>query len=194
MLIIRKKDDIIIPFKQIGEKGWQAKTKTIVEAIAKKWNLELPKPKTAEEAAQLEAELQTSLPSGLKAFYQEFGVTDIGETLQEWDDIKWLVGLWAAAPKYGPDLTEAEQAVCPYLVTFGGCANDGNIWCFHSDTKEIYYFDYYEQPRITKLYNTFDDYLKNCLILAQADFFAEPAAKEDVLRWGKEILADNTFF
>ncbi|MDR1616068.1 MAG: SMI1/KNR4 family protein [Syntrophomonadaceae bacterium] len=191
MLTIRKKDDIIIPFiKQTGEEGWQAKTRIILEAIAEKWNSELPQPKAEEETVRLEAELQTSLPSSLKIFYQEFGVADIGETLQEWDDIKWLAGFWAAIPQLGPDLTEADQSVCPYLVTFGGCVNDSGIWCFHAETKEIYYFDYDERPHITKLYDSFDDYLKNCLILAQSELFANPATKKDVLRWGKEILED----
>ena len=188
MLEINKKEDIIIPFDKLGDDDWKIKTSQIIEALAESWNDELKDPVSADEISELEARLGTTLPEPLKLFYQTFGLANIGEELLDFGDMGWLKDTGAADPEYGVDFTPEENAVLPYLVTFGDYLGNGNMFCFHSETKEIYYFDHDEAPYIYKMFNTVDDYIKCCLIFAQSDLFGENTSQEDVDEWTEEIV------
>lgn len=194
MLEINQKSDIIIPFEKIGEKGWQEKTKIILEVFADNWGNELPKPKTDKEIAELEKRLHTSLPSGLKLFYQTFGVVYIGEELIEFSEIGWTNAIWFENDEYieyAPDFSDEDKVILPYLVHFSDYLGNGNKFCFHSQTHEIYYYDHENgAPYFTKLFNTIDDYIKGCLIHCQADLFGEGVDEDEVSDWTEEITAE----
>jgi len=190
MLEINKKEDIIIPFDQIGDDDWKIRTSQIIEAIADNWDDELTAPVAADEISELEKKLGTTLPESLSIFYQTFGLANIGEELQAFEDIGWLKDTGAADPEHGVDFTAEEQAVLPYLVTFSDYLGNGNMFCFHSETKEIYYFDHDEAPYIYKMFSTVDDYIKDCLIFGQSDLFGENATQEEADQWTEEIVGE----
>ncbi|MCH5716890.1 SMI1/KNR4 family protein [Niabella hibiscisoli] len=189
MLEINKKEDIIIPFNKIGEVDWETKTRLIIESIAENWNDDLKEPLGIDAISELESRLGTSLPEGLRLFYQTVGLADIGEQLQSFDEIGWLKNIWAEQPQYGPDFTEEDLVHLPYLVSFSNYLGNGNMFCFHSETKEIYYYDHDSKPYLTKMFEHVDDYLKGCLIFAQSDLFGE-AEQDEVERWAEEIVSD----
>lgn len=118
-----------------------------------------------------------------------FGLADIGEQLQPFDEINWLKAIWEKAPEYGPDFTEKDKEYLPYLVTFSDYLGNGNMFCFHSETKEIYYYDHDQRPYLTKFFDVVDDYLRGCLIFAQADLFGD-VSQEEVDGWIENLLTD----
>ena len=189
MLEINRKEDIIIPFDKIGEDNWESKTQLIIQSIAENWDDELKEPISTEEIQELENRLETTLPNSLKIFYQKFGLADIGEQLQDLNEIGWIKNNWAEQPQYGPDFTEDDKIHLPFLVSFSDYLGNGNMFCFHSETKEIYYFDHDSKPYLTKMFNTVDEYLKGCLIFAQSDLFGN-AEQEDVEEWTEEIVSE----
>ncbi|WP_281323557.1 SMI1/KNR4 family protein [Flavobacterium aestivum] len=189
MLEINKKEDIIIPFDKIGDANWEIKTELIIHSIAENWNDELKEPISIDEIQKLENRLKTTLPDSLKTFYQKFGLANIGEQLQDLNEIGWIKNIWAKNPEYGPDFTEVDNMHLPFLVSFSDYLGNGNMFCFHSDTKEIFYYDHDNKPYLTKMVDTFDDYLKGCLIFAQSDLFGE-AEQEDVEEWTEEIVSE----
>ena len=189
MLEINRREDIIIPFDKIGEDNWESKTQLIIQSIAENWNDELKLPISNEEILEVENRLGTTLPNSLKIFYQKFGLADIGEQLQDLKEIGWIKNIWAEQPQYGPDFTEEDNIHLPFLVSFSDYLGNGNMFCFHSETKEIYYFDHDNKPYLTKLFNTVDEYLKGCLIFAQSDLFGE-VEQEDVEEWTEKIVSE----
>lgn len=186
MIDIEKKEDILIPFNQIGEENWKVNTQKIIEAIADNFGDDLKKPVSKEEILALETKLGTTLPENLKLFYETFGIADIGEQLQDFPEIDWIKDIWADAPQYGPDFSDQDKLVLPYLISFSDYLGNGNMFCFHSETKEIYYYDHDETPYLTKIFNSVDDYLKGCLIFAQADLASDNKADH----WTEEVVIE----
>jgi hypothetical protein len=109
MLKINKKEDIVIPFDNIGDDNWEIKTKVIVDAIAENWSKKAKEPISTDDIKKLQDRLGTSLPDTLKLFYQTFGLADIGEQLQNFNEIGWIKDIWADQPQYGPDFTEEDK-------------------------------------------------------------------------------------
>ena len=187
MLEINKRSDIIIPFDKVGDKDWEINTLKILEAVAYNWSKKLMEPIGAETILLLEKKLGTTLPAGLKTFYQTFGLADIGEQLQAFEDIDYIKNIWATAPQYSPSFTGEDEEHLPFLISFSDYLGNGNMFCYHSETKEIYYYDHNTRPYITRMFNTADDYLKGCLVFAQQDFFGEETSQEQVSEWTEEI-------
>jgi hypothetical protein len=186
MIEIHKKEDILIPFDKIGDLDWKINTKKIIEAIADNFGDDLKKPVSKEEILALETKLGTALPENLKLFYETFGIADIGEQLQDFEEVDWIKDIWSDAPQYGPDFTEEDKLLLPYLISFSDYLGNGNMFCFHSETKEIYYYDHDDKPYLTKIFDTVDDYLKGCLIFAQNDFSDD----KEIDNWTEEIVID----
>ena|SRR6218665_936340 len=186
MIEIQKKEDILIPFDKIGDSEWKVNTQKIIETIADNFGDDLKKPTSKDEILALETKLGTTLPENLKLFYETFGIADIGEQLQEFPEIDWIKDIWSDAPQYGPDFSEEDKLLLPYLISFSDYLGNGNMFCFHSETKEIYYYDHDDTPYFTKMFDSVDDYLKGCLIFAQADFSEDKEAED----WTEEIVID----
>lgn len=186
MIEINSKEDILIPFNKIGDADWKINTQKIIESIAANFGDDLKKPVSEQEILNLETKLGTTIPKNLKLFYQTFGIADIGEQLQDFNEVDWIKDIWADAPQYGPDFTEEDKQLLPYLISFSDYLGNGNMFCFHSETKEIYYYDHDDTPYLTKIFDTVDDYLKGCLILAQNDF----SENKEIDNWTEEIVVD----
>ena len=190
MLEIKSKSDIIIPFEKIGEDGWTNKTELIIKELADNWDDDLQEPIAIDAITELEESLKTTLPNNLKLFYLKFGIAEIGEQLQDFDDIGWIKDIWKDAPEYGPDFTQDDNTVLPFLVSFSDYLGNGNMFCFHSKTKEIYYYDHDTQPFLTKIFDDVSDYIKGCLISCQSDLFNQETGQEKAEKWCEEILIE----
>ncbi|OIV40247.1 SMI1/KNR4 family protein [Flavobacterium johnsoniae] len=186
MIEINSKEDILIPFNKIGDADWKINTQKIIESIAANFGDDLKKPVSEQEILNLETKLGTTIPKNLKLFYQTFGIADIGEQLQDFNEVDWIKDIWADTPQYGPDFTEEDKQLLPYLISFSDYLGNGNMFCFHSETKEIYYYDHEDTPYLTKIFDTVDDYLKGCLIFAQNDF----SENKEIDNWTEEIVVD----
>ena len=186
MIEINNKEDIIIPFDKIGNHGWEINTRKIIESVAENSGDDLKKPISADEISKLEKKLGTTLPDNLKLFYQTFGLADIGEQLQDLKEIGWIKDIWADQPQYGPDFTDDDKKHLPFLVSFSDYLGNGNMFCFHSETKQIYYYDHDDRPYLTKLFDTVDNYLKGCLIFAQNDL----SISDNIDDWTEEIVSE----
>ncbi|TPN86298.1 SMI1/KNR4 family protein [Aquimarina algicola] len=188
MIDIKSKSDIIIPFGKIGDENWLDKTKYIITEFADNWGNELSKSISVEQLSELEKRLGTTLPDSLKLFYQKFGIANIGEQLQNFTEIGWIKDIWKDQPEYGPDFSDEDKKYLPFLVSFSDYLGNGNMFCFHCETKEIYYFDHDTQPFLTKLFDDASDYIKGCLISCQIDLFNQEIGQEKVEEWCEEIL------
>lgn len=186
MIEINNKKDIIIPFDSIGNDGWEIDTRKIIESIADNFGDDLKSPISTDEISVLEKKLGTTLPDNLKLFYQTFGLADIGEKLQDLKEIGWIKDIWADQPQYGPDFTDEDKKHLPFLVSFSDYLGNGNMFCFHSETKQIYYYDHDTRPYLTKMFDTVDDYLKGCLIFAQNDL----GTNDNIEDWTEEIVSE----
>lgn len=194
MIEIYQKSDIIIPYGKIGDNDWNIKAQAIISSLAENLDDEIAEPVSANEIDKLEEKLGTTLPAGLRLFYETFGLADIGESLQSFDTIEWIKNIWPQdqTPYYGPDFSEEDKVQLPYLITFSDYLGNGNMFCFHSETKEIYYFDHDERPYITRMFGSVDEYISGCLIRAQGDLFGKGVKQEQVEGWTEEIL-ENLF-
>ena len=179
MLTLRSKDDIIIPFQFIGEAGWDEKTRMLLEAYGEEWGESLTAPLSAQAVDAAEKRLGTQIPEPLALFYRTFGIADIGEELQVLENMLPLED-WAEGFDWDEWANDEEKALVPYLVTFSEYVGNGNAFCFHRQTGEIYYFDHDTAPHVTKLFDRADEYLKGCLIALQESFFSLDNASEIV--------------
>jgi len=190
MIEIKLKSDIIVPFKEIGDENWQVNTDLIIRSLAEIWGDELKESISSEEISELEKRLGATLPDNLKVFYSKFGIAGIGETLQDFDEIGWIKDIWKEAPQYGPDFTEDDKQHLPFLISFSDYLGNGNLFCFHSESKEIYYYDHDGEPYLTKLFDDVSDYIKGCLISCQIDLFSDETDQAKVREWCEEILIE----
>jgi hypothetical protein len=71
--------------------------------------------------------------------------------------------------------TAGEQEVLSRLIVFGEFLGNGNTWCFHKDSKKIFYFVHDSKPNINGMFDTFADYLKLLLIYCQGLVLGEEA-------------------
>ncbi|MFD2909022.1 SMI1/KNR4 family protein [Flavobacterium ardleyense] len=188
MIAIKSKAEIIIPFDKIGDENWTEKTRLIISDLAENWNDQLEDPISIQRISELEDKLGTELPNNLKLFYLNFGIAGIGEQLQTFDEIGWIKDIWKDHSQYGPNFTEEDKKHLPFLISFSDYLGNGNMFCFHSKTKEVFYFDHDTQPYLTKLFDDVSDYIKGCLISCQADLFNQEIGEEKVEIWCQEIL------
>lgn len=169
MFTIEQKSDILIPFEKIGDENWKENTFKILKERRSIWNEEKKSAKTEKEIRKLEQKLKTKLPKGLQLFYLNFGIADIGEQLQDFKDVNRLHTLWneTLIVEY---FSKKEIELLPYLISFSDYLGNGNMFCFHAKTKEVYYYDHDTKPYLTKMFTTVDDYIKACLMFYQFEF------------------------
>lgn len=192
MLNIKTPGDIIIPFDRIGDKDWARNTRYIIESYnhAIHWEKQVITPLSEQAISTTEKRLGTAIPTALKQFYLNFGIADIGEQLQSLDNMIWLKDIWQN-PQYKPDFSKQDLIDLPYLVTFSDYLGNGNQFCFHSETHQIFYYDHDTLPYLSQLFDSVDDYLKGCLIHCQMELFDNDIEQETVATWCEERLIQH---
>ena len=170
MLELKTADDIIVPFDRMGDPDWEKNSRMLLTEQAEEWGSPMPQPVDEALITATEKRLGVTLPSDLALFYRTFGVADIGEEMQALENMENL-SVWAAGFEPEEFMDPEELAILPHLVTFSEYLGNGNAFCFHRDTGEIYYFDHDTAPHLVKLFDRAGDYLKGCLVKLQEAFF-----------------------
>lgn len=187
MISINKESDVLIPFKVIGEENWKDKTDIILKSYNELWEIEAGQPKTINEIQDLESKLGVSIPSELALFYKTYGVIDIGELLLDFDQIQYLENIWKEQPQYAPQFSKNDQKVLSNLIVFSDYLGNGNMFCFHNETEEVYYFDHDLRPHISKLFGSVSDYIRGCLITAQNMMFGDDSSPDQCEFWCENV-------
>ncbi len=186
---MNEEPEIIVPFEQIGEPGWEGPTDAILQDIADNWGDERVSPSAEAELAATERRLGAALPPALRLLYANFGPADVGEQLQALKDMEplqhWVEGFpWDS-------ISPEEAAALPHLVTFSEYLGNGNAFCFHTQDHSVWYFDHDTDPTLTRFFDDAGDYFKGCLIKAQQDLLEEPEAEDLVEEMLVELFGEK---
>ena len=165
---IDKIEDIIFPQKSIlSDKDWDTEILPIIEGYADFWGNELTLATTSNEIENCEKRLQTKLPEDLKIFYLRFGNAKLREELLPVEEMDYLTKTWDIS--FFENYSETERQVIFKLIIFADYLGSGNFWCFHKDTKHIFYYNHDTQPNINAMFDTFENYVKWMLIFTQGE-------------------------
>jgi SMI1-KNR4 cell-wall len=165
-MTIEKIEDVIIPQKVIGvDTGWEEEILPIIKAYADFLGDDMSLPTPIGDINNCEKVLETILPNDLKLFYLKFGAAKLGEGLFNVNEFQYISSSWGQSMLN--HYTDEEQNVLSKLIVFGDYLGNGNVWCFHKDTKEIFYYDHDCKPNINQMFQTFYQYLQSLLIFTQ---------------------------
>ncbi len=179
-MTIEKIEDVIIPRKIIGvDTGWEDEIYPILEAYADYLGDEMSEPTTTDSIKQCEKKLGTTLPNDMKLFYLRFGAARLIEGLFTVKEFQFITAKWGQ--NFLDHYTKDEQDVLSKLIAFGDYLGNGNVWCFHKDTKEIFYYNHDNKPNINQMFGTFYEYLQSLLI------FTQGVIGEDIENFEKEV-------
>ena len=137
---------------------------------------------------ELEARLGCSLPLPLRQYHQELGTLALAERLcgvVASDSRASIEPLLEAYPGI-VDITDnkAELLLAEKLIAFGDYLGNGNMFCFHRESGEVYYFDHDDGEMLTLFFPSVECYLDALMILCLAEVHED----EDV---GEELLIER---
>jgi hypothetical protein len=114
----------------------------------------------------LQQRLGCPLPPLLRAYHQQIGALDLSERLcgvtpAEHAPVEPLKDAYQGIADILEDAPDARQqwALVDQLVAFGDYLGNGNKWCFHRQTGEVWYFDHDSPPMLTRLFASVADYI-----------------------------------
>jgi hypothetical protein len=151
-------------------------------------------PVSEEKILALESHLGCALPQALRQYHKEFGVLSLAETLcvvdKDADDyvIQPLLEAFPAIIEITDD--EEELALVNQMIVFGDYLGNGNMFCFHRETAEVYYFDHDDGAMLTRFFTSIEYYLDALMILCLAEVHDAHEAAEDLLidRFGRTLV------
>ena len=163
--------------------------RSCVQAWLAQWdNPSPPTPVSASEISALEARLGCPLPPLLHTYHQQIGVLDLAETLCSVAPAKYasIEPLHNAYPGISDILEDAPDADALWalvnrLVVFGDYLGNGNMWCFHVETGEVWYFDHDSSPMLTQIFSDVGQYLDVLMFMCLLAVHGEED-NEDLLR------------
>ena len=165
---IERVEDIFIPRKEIRiGTGWEDELRPFLKAYADFMGDEMSVPAGDTELDKCENILKTTLPTDLRLFYKTFGPAKLQEGLFSPSDFNYLTRDWNK--KFLDNYTSSEQDVLSKLIVFGDYLGNGNVWCFHADTKDIFYFKHDSRPNINGMFETFGQYIQSLVIFSQQE-------------------------
>ena len=170
--------DLIIPKKEIVPgTDWESEVRPILKSYADFIGDDMATPTTEAELKTCENNLKTTLPADLRLFYSKFGAAKLQEGLFDVNDFSYISKDWGT--QLLDNYTKLEQEVLSKLVVFGDYLGNGNCWCFHTDSKEIFYFNHDSKPNINGMFKTFGQYIQSLIIFSQRDM-AEGELDEEI--------------
>ncbi|WP_231755257.1 SMI1/KNR4 family protein [Bordetella sp. N] len=123
-------------------------------------------PSSRAELDALEQRLGCPLPPLLRAYHTRIGALNLCENLCSVTqaDLASIEPLRAAYPGIADILEDAHDAEAQWqlvdqLVAFGDYLGNGNVWCFHRETGEVWYFDHDSAPMLTRMFSDVGGYL-----------------------------------
>ena len=165
-MTIEKIEDVIVPHKIIGvDIGWEDEILPILEIYADYLGDDMNKATSADRIKNCELTLGTTLPNDLKLFYLRFGAARLIEGLFNVEEFQYITANWGESLL--DHYNKQEQTVLSKLIVFGDFLGNGNVWSFHKDTKEIFYYNHDSKPNINQMFGTFYEYLQSLLIFTQ---------------------------
>lgn len=165
---IERVEDVFIPTKEIGVgTGWENEIRPFLKSYADFMGDKMSNPTTDDELNRCEASLKTSLPTDLRLFYRTFGPSKLQEGLFKASDFSYLTKNWTK--ELLNNYSTTEQGILSKLVVFGDYLGDGNVWCFHADTKDIFFYKHDSRPNINGMFKTFGQYIQSLIVFSQRD-------------------------
>ncbi|CAI8910787.1 SMI1/KNR4 family protein [Kosakonia quasisacchari] len=165
------------------------------QAWREQWNNPAPvSPVDPKEIEALEQRLGCALPPLLRRYHETIGTLELAERLCSVTPAKYasIEPLLDAYPgihdilEGAPDAA-SQWALVKQLIAFGDYLGNGNLWCFHRETSEVWYFDHDSSPMLTQIFTDVGQYLDvlmfKCLLEAHGE-----EDNEDLLR---EHLGDD---
>jgi hypothetical protein len=171
-MTIEKIEDVIVPRKIIGiDPDWEEEILPILEIYADYLGDEMSEGTSTDRIKHCEITLGTTLPNDLKLFYLRFGAARLIEGLFEVEEFQYITANWEQS--FLDHYNKEEQTVLSNLIVFGDYLGNGNVWCFHKNTKKIFYFNHDSKPNINQMFGTFYEYLQSLLIYTQGEIGQE---------------------
>lgn len=177
------------------EKKRLAWWRACVQAWRAQWNN--PSPFAAFKPAEIEAleqRLGCALPPMLRLYHQQIGALDLAETLcsvtpDNYANIEPLIDAYPGISDILENAPDADRqwALVNQLIAFGDYLGNGNLWCFHRESGEVWYFDHDSSPMLTQLFTDVGQYLDVLMFKCLLDVHGEED-NEDLLR---ERLGDE---
>jgi SMI1-KNR4 cell-wall len=151
-------------------------------------------PATQMQIAAVEAKIGCQLPTALKNYHLNFGVTELGERLCKLEDPQYDIFIQPLLDAYpgieDMELSDADMDLAKQLIAFGDYLGNGNMWCFHRESQKIYYFDHDSAPQFTLFFDDCEAYLDALMIRSLSEIHDDDDAAEDLLieKIGKKLL------
>ncbi|WP_223196285.1 SMI1/KNR4 family protein [Diaphorobacter ruginosibacter] len=169
----------------------------VIAAYADSWegHPSAPRIAPAPEAsiAECEARIGCELPEGLARYHREFGALGLSETLcsvspEGSEPIQPLIDAYPGLAER--ELSEEEQALAEQMVAFSDYLGNGNMFCFHRETKAVWYFDHDADPALTLFSAHVPDYLDALMLKMLAEVHDEEEKGEALLveKFGKALV------
>lgn len=113
------------------------------------------------------------LPPMLRAYHQHIGVEYLAEIINPPERIEPLLdafpGLEDILEDLSADQAAATRALVEQLIAFGDYLGNGNLWCFHRQTGQVWYCDHDTGECLTPIFDDVRDYLDAVMILSLAE-------------------------
>lgn len=148
-------------------------------------------PVDAAAVAMRETTLGCALPPLLRRYHLELGALSLAERLCGVDTeprIEPLIDAYPAIRERALD--EDDCARLAELVVFSDYLGNGNLFCFHRLSGEVYYFDHDEGAMLTRFFPSVADYLDALMILSLGEVHEDTAQAEALLvqRHGQALV------
>ena len=109
----------------------------------------------------------------LRAYHQHIGVEYLAEIINPPERIEPLLDAFPGLEDILEDLSAeqaaATRALAGQLIAFGDYLGNGNLWCFHRQTGQVWYCDHDTGECLTPIFDDVRDYLDAVMILSLAE-------------------------
>ena len=113
------------------------------------------------------------LPPMLRAYHQHIGVEYLAEIINPPERIEPLLdafpGLEDILEDMSAEQAAATRALVEQLIAFGDYLGNGNLWCLHRQTGQVWYCDHDMGECLTPIFDNVRDYLDAVMILSLAE-------------------------
>lgn len=144
----------------------------------------------------LEQRLGCAIPRLLRIYHEQIGALNLAETLcsvtlEQYANIEPLSDAYPGITDILEDAPDADQQwkLVNQLVAFGDYLGNGNLWCFHRETGQVWYFDHDSAPMLTQMFDDVGQYIDVLMFKCLLNVHDEED-NEDLLRehLGNEIV------
>jgi hypothetical protein len=171
--------------------------RAVITAYGALWEGHATQPQLApvgdSDVLALEARLGCALPGPLRDYHRRLGALNLAERLCSVDAGSMPIQPLLDAFPGIPDLTDdaADLALAGMLVVFGDYLGNGNLFCFHRQSGEVYHFDHDEAVVLTRFFPSVQDYLDALMVRCLDEIHEDGRRVGEALleqRWGRPLV------